>query len=117
MGIATSLALTMFEGEELNQAMGVPFLYGVAEIVFISIFCIGAWKSGWTKAPANESICKVICTSYEVETSEGLLESEILPSTPSSPPQRKDTDGASTMAASASTELTAVEPTEVISSE
>ena len=66
MGIATSLALTMFKGAELNDAMGVPFLYGMAEIFFISIYCVVAWKSGWTKAPANASICKVIGTSYEV---------------------------------------------------
>ena len=66
VGIATSLALTMFKGAELNDAMGVPFLYGMAEIFFISIYCLVAWKSGWTKAPANESICKVIATSYEV---------------------------------------------------
>ena len=56
----------MFKGAELNDAMGVPFLYGMAEIFFISIYCLVAWKSGWTKAPANESICKVIATSYEV---------------------------------------------------
>ena len=56
----------MFQGSELNDAMGVPFLYGLAEILFISLYCMGAWKSGWTKAPANESICKVIATSYEV---------------------------------------------------
>ena len=66
MGIATSLALTMFEGDELNDAMGVPFLYGMAEIFFISIYCVFAWKAGWTKAPANESFCKVIGKSYEV---------------------------------------------------
>lgn len=56
----------MFEGDELNDAMGVPFLYGMAEIFFISIYCLWAWKAGWTKAPANESIWKVIATSYEV---------------------------------------------------
>jgi hypothetical protein len=66
VGIATSLALTMFRGAELNDAMGVPFLYGLAEIFFIGIYCVIAWKLGWTKAPPNESIWKVISTSYEV---------------------------------------------------
>lgn len=70
VGIATSLALTMFQGDELNDAMGVPFLYGMAEIFFISIYCVFAWKAGWTKAPRDENICKVISTSYEVGTDE-----------------------------------------------
>lgn len=70
VGIATSLALTMFRGDELNDAMGVPFLYGMAEIFFISIYCMFAWKLGWTKAPADENFCKVISTSYELEAEE-----------------------------------------------
>lgn len=44
VGIASSLALTMFDGDDLNDAMGVPFLYGVMEAVFIGIYCLGAWK-------------------------------------------------------------------------
>lgn len=66
VGIATSLALTMFDGDELNDAMGVPFLYGMAEVFFISIYCVVCWKAGWTKAPANESFFKVIRRSYEI---------------------------------------------------
>ena len=66
VGIATSLALTMFRGNDLNEAMGVPFFYGVVEAVFVGIYCIGAWKLGWTKAPADASICNVLWTSYEV---------------------------------------------------
>ena len=65
VGIATSLALTMFSGPELNQAMGVPVFYAITEIVLISVFCLGAWKSGWTKAPTTEDLCKVLFTSYE----------------------------------------------------
>ena len=66
VGIATSLALTMFGGNDLNEAMGVPFFYGVVEAVFVGIYCVGAWKAGWTKAPANENVFKVLITSYEV---------------------------------------------------
>ena len=67
-GIATTVALTMFKSEkELATAIGVPLYYGVVEAILIFTFCIICWKCGWTKAPAHESICKVIATSYEVE--------------------------------------------------
>lgn len=66
VGIATSLALTMFDGVELNEAIGVPFFYGVVEAVVVGIFCVIAWKIGWTKAPVNAPIWTVIMTSYEV---------------------------------------------------
>lgn len=50
----------------------------MAEIFFISIYCVGAWKAGWTKAPASESIFKVVGRSYEVgeEDDESIDEKE-----------------------------------------
>jgi hypothetical protein len=66
VGIATSMAMTMFDGQELNVAMGVPFFYGVCEAIFVGSYCIVAWKMGWSKAPANAPLWRVITTSYEV---------------------------------------------------
>ena len=66
VGIATSVALTMFEGEELAEAMGVPFYYGCIEAIFLSAYCIVAWKCGWTKAPTDVSLWTSIYTSYEI---------------------------------------------------
>jgi hypothetical protein len=60
------MALALFEREELNLAMGVPFFYGVVEAFFVGIYCVVAWKAGWTKAPANVPIWTAILTSYEV---------------------------------------------------
>jgi hypothetical protein len=66
----------MFEGEELAVAVGVPLFYGICEAVFLAIYCITCWKLGWTKAPADEKLCTVIFTSYEVlEMIEGEPES------------------------------------------
>lgn len=96
VGIATSLALTMFTGSDLNNAMGVPFLYGLAEVFFIGIYCVGAWKVGWTKAPANESICKVIATSYEVGAPEDDEDDE--DDDPNQPRARYDSKDADTTA-------------------
>jgi hypothetical protein len=56
----------MFQGDELNEAMGVPFFYGTVEAILVGCYCLGAWKAGWTKAPRNAPLWKVIATSYEV---------------------------------------------------
>jgi hypothetical protein len=66
-GIATSVAITMFSGQDLATAVGVPLFYGICEAVILAVYCLLCWKAGWTKAPANENICVVIATSYEVE--------------------------------------------------
>jgi len=66
-GIATSVAIAMFKGDELSVAIGVPLFYGLCEAVVLAVFCLGAWKAGWTKAPADESICVVIAKTYELE--------------------------------------------------
>ena len=62
----------MFEGDNLATAVGVPLFYGICEAVMLAVFCLGAWKAGWTKAPKDENICVVIGKSYEVE--ESILE-------------------------------------------
>ena len=65
-GIATSVALALYTGDELATAIGVPLFYGIVEAGLLGLFCIICWKRGWTKAPPDDNICKVICTSYEV---------------------------------------------------
>ena len=60
----------MFEGDELAEAMGVPFYYGLVEAFILGIYCIIAWKGGWTKAPKHVSLCKAVGTSYEIITVE-----------------------------------------------
>lgn len=78
VGIGASLALTMFNGQELNQAMGVPFFYGICEGTFVCLYCLVGWKAGWTKAPVDVPIWKMIFTSYEVlEAEESVEVSEI----------------------------------------
>jgi predicted Na+-dependent transporter len=80
VGIATSLALTMFEGEEISEAMGIPFLYGILEGVLVGIYCVISWKCNWTKAPADAPIWQVLLMSYEVleaEAKEEVYEIEV----------------------------------------
>ena len=66
MGIATSVALTMFQDEELSSAVAVPLYYGLLEVLILGPYCLLAWKAGWTKAPSNISFWTMISTSYEV---------------------------------------------------
>mmetsp|Transcript_10170 Transcript_10170/g.21007 ORF Transcript_10170/g.21007 Transcript_10170/m.21007 type:complete len:391 (-) Transcript_10170:151-1323(-) len=66
VGIATSVALTMFKGDELAMAMSVPLYYGLIEAVILGLYCTVAWKANWTKAPSNVSFLTMVTTSYEV---------------------------------------------------
>jgi hypothetical protein len=56
----------MFKGDDLSEAMAVPLLYGLAEAVILGVYCIGAWKMGWTKAPSNTPFWTMLFRSYEV---------------------------------------------------
>ena len=55
--IATSVAVTMFsDPTERAEAVSVPLFYGFIEAIIIGIYCIWAWKAGWTKAPRDEKV-------------------------------------------------------------
>lgn len=70
-GIATSMAITMFtDPEDRAQAVAVPLFYGFVEAFVIGVYCLIAWKSGWTKAPAEENLCVIMTKTYEVEESQ-----------------------------------------------
>eukprot|EP00558_Chaetoceros_sp_UNC1202_P001778 CAMPEP_0197256228 /NCGR_PEP_ID=MMETSP1429-20130617/74706_1 /TAXON_ID=49237 /ORGANISM="Chaetoceros sp., Strain UNC1202" /LENGTH=356 /DNA_ID=CAMNT_0042719739 /DNA_START=73 /DNA_END=1143 /DNA_ORIENTATION=- len=66
-GIAMTSCLALFDGADEAYAIGVPFWYTGMQTLFVGIYCLVAWKMGWTKAPANENIFKVLFRSYEVE--------------------------------------------------
>mmetsp|Transcript_40026 Transcript_40026/g.93963 ORF Transcript_40026/g.93963 Transcript_40026/m.93963 type:complete len:363 (-) Transcript_40026:224-1312(-) len=77
-GIATSVALTMFDGNDTGDAMAVTVYYGIVEAVCIIIYCIGAWKAGWTKAPPTDSFWGIIAKSYEVSMAENEAAIEVV---------------------------------------
>jgi len=70
--IAMSVAMTMFDGKDLAEAISLPFFYGVATFLVIGTYCVIAWKAGLTKAPPSEPLWKVITCSYEVAAAEQL---------------------------------------------
>jgi predicted Na+-dependent transporter len=65
-GIAVTVALTMFDGDELAKAAAVPFYYGIVECVAVTAYCLIMWKCGWTKAPKEVPLWNMLATSYEV---------------------------------------------------
>lgn len=50
----------------INETKSV--YYGAVEAIIVSIYCVWAWKNGWTKAPTDASLWQVLTTSYEVKT-------------------------------------------------
>jgi predicted Na+-dependent transporter len=66
VGIATSVSMAMFYGDDLARAVAVPFYYGIVQALLTFVYCIVAWKLGWTKAPTDVSFWTMISTSYEI---------------------------------------------------
>lgn len=109
-GIATSVALTLYKGSSLAEAIGVPLYYGLVEASLLAVYCLVCWKLGWTKAPANENICVVLYHSYEVDDEE-LRQEEMAASggaestlPVSSPPEKTTVEEASAAPATTVTE-------------
>eukprot|EP00541_Cyclophora_tenuis_P011535 CAMPEP_0116551656 /NCGR_PEP_ID=MMETSP0397-20121206/6073_1 /TAXON_ID=216820 /ORGANISM="Cyclophora tenuis, Strain ECT3854" /LENGTH=384 /DNA_ID=CAMNT_0004076561 /DNA_START=15 /DNA_END=1170 /DNA_ORIENTATION=- len=68
-GIATSVAITMFDDpDERAAAVSIPLLYGGLQALVIGIYCILGWKLGWSKAPASDGFCTIVSTNYEIES-------------------------------------------------
>ncbi|GMI01757.1 hypothetical protein TrLO_g3121 [Triparma laevis f. longispina] len=67
VGIAQGVAVGMFSGTDLAEAIGVPLYYGFMSSALLSLYCVICWKAGWTKAPKDESFCVIVSTNYELE--------------------------------------------------
>jgi predicted Na+-dependent transporter len=63
--VAITSCLSLFAGEELKRALGVPLFYTGMQSLIVGTFCLFSWKLGWTKAPANEKFLKVLFHTYE----------------------------------------------------
>lgn len=64
-GIATTVALNMFDGDRAAKAVGVPLYYGFVEAVAIGVFLFISWKRGLTHAPADASFCSVLRQNWQ----------------------------------------------------
>lgn len=57
--------ISTFGDDEGAHAAGIPVFYGLLEVVFIAILCVSSWKLGYTFAPSNEPLLKVIMHNYQ----------------------------------------------------
>lgn len=64
-GLALAIALSAFPRSEASAAAAVPLVYGAAEIVFIFLFGVVAWRMGWTHAPSSDPFCKMVHADYQ----------------------------------------------------
>ncbi|GMI06686.1 hypothetical protein TrVE_jg8081 [Triparma verrucosa] len=68
VGIATSIALNMYEGDDVIAATGVPLMYGVCECFLLTSFGVFAHYMDWTYANKKElSIVKAIFSVNQEE--------------------------------------------------
>uniref|UniRef100_A0A7S0SQ27 Uncharacterized protein n=1 Tax=Mantoniella antarctica TaxID=81844 RepID=A0A7S0SQ27_9CHLO len=85
-------------------AAGVPTFYQVVQVFALGVVCLCGWKAGWTYAPPDHSMWKVLTSNYQPGTadedepepeaqrlSEGGFGSRLFP--PSDEEQRTQLDG------------------------
>lgn len=60
-----SLAYLVGQGVQGRAAAAVPIIYGGYEAGFFGLFMLWAWKAGWTYAPSDEKIWKVMFQNYQ----------------------------------------------------
>jgi len=60
-----SLAYCLSQGAAGRAAAAVPVIYGGYEAGFFGIFMISSWKLGWTYAPPNYNLFKVMIENFQ----------------------------------------------------
>jgi len=70
IGIASAVALSAFchDPAQRSDATAVPLIYGVLEAVVLGLFCVLAWKMGWTYAPADVSLFTAIRGDFQLRS-------------------------------------------------
>eukprot|EP00227_Mantoniella_beaufortii_P001820 CAMPEP_0197618850 /NCGR_PEP_ID=MMETSP1326-20131121/61745_1 /TAXON_ID=1155430 /ORGANISM="Genus nov. species nov., Strain RCC2288" /LENGTH=371 /DNA_ID=CAMNT_0043187751 /DNA_START=159 /DNA_END=1271 /DNA_ORIENTATION=- len=62
----TALALSVaLASPAPARAAAVPVFYQAVQVVVLAIFSITSWKTGWTYAPSNISLWRMIVTNYQ----------------------------------------------------
>ena len=66
VSIAAALAVSIFEGDKLSDVLAICMYYGIVQFMVVIIFCIVAWKQGWTKAPKDDNLWLVLVAPYQM---------------------------------------------------
>lgn len=75
VGIAVSIALSMFDEDTAGRATITPLYYGLVQVVLLPIELLILWKAGFTHAPASAKLWRVIMLSWQ-PSCESLAEGE-----------------------------------------
>lgn len=64
-GVALTFALAAFSGDEQQQALAVPILYGLANSLYCIGFAVFGFKMGWTYTPKGISLYKALLFNHQ----------------------------------------------------
>lgn len=67
-GIALTIALSTFEGEDRANAVGVPLTYNAVQVALLAIFALVMWQADWTHASAKTNIVRCILGNFQPRT-------------------------------------------------
>ena len=67
-GIATSAAVNLFPNPAIKaQALAVPLFYGIVQATVVTLYCIVCHYANWAKAPKQDTLCRAMTTTYEID--------------------------------------------------
>eukprot|EP01059_Diplonema_ambulator_P009216 TRINITY_DN19058_c0_g1_i1.p1 TRINITY_DN19058_c0_g1~~TRINITY_DN19058_c0_g1_i1.p1 ORF type:complete len:385 (+),score=30.68 TRINITY_DN19058_c0_g1_i1:71-1225(+) len=64
-GIAMSIVMATFKGDDQGEALGVPLYYGTIQAIVLIIYNLVMWKMGRTYAPTDVSVGVMIASNYQ----------------------------------------------------
>lgn len=67
-GLALSIVLATFDEDVRGTAAGVPIYYAVVQLFVLPVFLVTCWKLGFTYAPPNTRIHKVLFLNWQPST-------------------------------------------------
>merc|ERR1712039_880210 len=79
-GLALAIAFATFAEKDRVQAAGVPLYYGSVQIVCLPLFLLCAWKAGFTFAPPNIALHRVILSDFQPQ--DPMMQAKVAPVSP-----------------------------------
>ena len=62
----------------VGVAAGVPTFYQVTQVTCLAIVCVAGWKAGWTYAPPNHALYRVLSRNYQPATADEDVRADVV---------------------------------------
>ena len=62
----------------VGVAAGVPTFYQVTQVTCLAIVCVVGWKAGWTYAPPNHALYRVLSRNYQPATADEDVRADVV---------------------------------------